>query len=99
MRDRRFTRLGLSREPYANAQTIIAVVRGAFAAVGLPEYTPHSFRKTLAMLGDKLCQTMEQRKAWSQNLGHEHLATTVSAYMPVSRERQGELLRLMQIPE
>ena len=55
VRDRRFTRLGLSREPYANAQTIIAVVRGAFAAVGLPEYTPHSFRKTLAMLGDKLC--------------------------------------------
>ena len=64
----------------------------AFAAVGLPEYTPHSFRKTLAMLGDKLCETMEQRKAWSQNLGHEHLATTVSAYMPVSRERQAELL-------
>ena len=99
VRDRRFTRLGLSREPYANAQTIRAVVRGAFAAVGLPEYTPHSFRKTLAMLGDKFCQTMEQRKAWSRNLGHEHLATTVSAYMPVSRERQGELLRLMQIPE
>jgi hypothetical protein len=38
---------------------------------------------------------MEDRKAWSQNLGHEHLATTVSAYMPVPRERQGELLRIM----
>ena len=75
------------------------VVRRAFAAVGLPEYTPHSFRKTLAMLGDKLCETMEQRKAWSQNLGHEHLATTVSAYMPVSRERQGELLRGMTLPK
>ena len=49
--------------------------------------------------GTSSAQTMEQRKAWSQNLGHEHLATTVSAYMPVSRERQGELLRLMQIPE
>lgn len=95
VRNRRFTRLGLSREPYANAQTIITVVRDAFAAVGLPEYTPHSFRKTLTILGDKICQRMEQRKAWSQNLGHEHLATTISAYMPVSRERQGELLRAM----
>jgi integrase len=96
VRDGRFTRVGLSREPYANAQTIIAIVRRAFAAVGLPEYTPHSFRKSLAMLGDKICETMEQRKAWSQNLGHENLGTTVSAYMPVSRERQGQLLRSMR---
>lgn len=95
VRERRFTRLGLSRENYANAQTIIAVIKRAFTAVGLPEYTPHSFRKTLAMLGDQYCNTMEQRKAWSQNLGHEHLATTISAYMPVPRERQGELLRCM----
>jgi hypothetical protein len=42
VRERRFTRLGLSREPYANARTVRAVVRRAFAAVGLPEYTPHS---------------------------------------------------------
>jgi integrase len=94
--DGRFTRLGLSREPHANAQKIRAVVRGAFAVAGLPEYTPHSFRKTLAMLGDRLCDTMEERKAWSQNLGHEHLATTISAYMPVSRERQSELLRSLR---
>ena len=47
------------------------------------------------MLGDKACVSMEQRKAWSQNLGHEHLATTISAYMPVPRERQAELLREM----
>jgi integrase len=98
-RDGRFTRVGLSREPHANSQTIRAVIKWAFASAGLPEYTPHSFRKTLAMLGDKLCEKMEQRKAWSQNLGHEHLATTISAYMPVSRERQAELLRSLQLAE
>ncbi len=27
---------------------------------------------------------------WSQNLGHENLTTKISAYMPVSRERQAE---------
>ena len=56
-------------------------------------FTPHSFRKSLAMLGDAKCQSLEARKAWSQNLGHENLATTVNAYMPVSRERQAEIIR------
>ena len=45
------------------------------------------------MLGDKLCERLEQQKAWSQNLGHENFGMTVSEYMPVSRERQGELLQ------
>lgn len=89
----RFATEGLSREPYASGQPINAVVKTAFTTAGLRPFTAHSFRKTLAMLMDKLCTTMEQRKAWSQNLGHEHLATTVSAYMPVTSERQGELIR------
>ncbi len=96
VRDGRFRRAGLAREPYASVVAVSAAVRGAFIAAGLPAHTPHSFRKTLAMLMDKTCETMEQRKAWSQNLGHEHLATTVSAYMPVPRERQAELLRAME---
>ncbi|SFD85095.1 tyrosine-type recombinase/integrase [Roseivivax sediminis] len=87
-----FANGGLSREPYANAQTIRDVIKTAFRNGGMEEFTPHSFRKTLAFLGDGVCDTMEARKAWSQNLGHEHLATTVSAYMPVSRERQKFLI-------
>jgi len=93
VRDWRFARSGLSREPYSNTQTINAVFAAAFVSAGLPGFTPHSIRKTLAMLMDKYCTTMEERKAWSQNLGHEELATTVSAYMPVSRDRQRDLLR------
>jgi hypothetical protein len=27
------------------------------------------------------------------NLGHEHVATTVDSYIPMSRERQGEIVR------
>ena len=93
--ERRFAVTGLSREPYANAQPIRDVVKGAFARVALPSFTPHSFRKTLGLLSNERCRTMEEHKAWSQNLGHEHLATTVSAYMPVGRERQAELIRRM----
>jgi hypothetical protein len=35
----------------------------------LPYFNPHSFRKTLALLGGRICKTPEEYKAWSQNLG------------------------------
>jgi len=38
------------------------------AGASLPYFNPHSFRKTLAQLGEKVCRTPEQFKAWSQNL-------------------------------
>lgn len=88
-----FAVLGLSREPYANGGKLNGIIRASFAAVQMPEYTPHSFRKTLAMLGNEKCQDMEQLKAWSLNLGHDSLTTTVSSYMPVTRQRQAELIR------
>ena len=91
--DGKFFHEKLSREPYANAAKIRTIIRNAFAMVQLPEFTPHSFRKTLWLYGDEVCDTMEQRKAWSLNLGHERLTTSVSAYMPVSQQRQGELIK------
>lgn len=33
----------------------------------MPGYGPHSFRKTLARLGQQACETPEQVKAWSQS--------------------------------
>ena len=87
-----FANLGLSRAPYATTGKFNEVIRTAFANVQMPQYTPHSFRKTLAVHGNQVCQTMEQMKAWSLNLGHDNLATTVNSYIPVSRERQRELI-------
>jgi hypothetical protein len=51
---------------------------------------PHSFRKTLALLGGQVCKSPEEYKAWSQNLGHEHVLTTFSSYGDVGRHRQAE---------
>ncbi|WP_417605574.1 tyrosine-type recombinase/integrase [Primorskyibacter flagellatus] len=87
--------LGLAREGYANASPLNAIIRGAFANVQLPQFTPHAFRKTLTKYGDEISTTMEQRKAWSMNLGHESLAVTVNSYLPVTVERQMELIRGM----
>ncbi|MDW4500481.1 hypothetical protein R5H30_21005 [Sulfitobacter sp. D35] len=46
----------------------------------------------LTLHGDKLCPTRETFKAWSQNLGHSNVATTVSSYMPVSADAQREII-------
>ena len=89
----RIVNAGLDREPYTYSQVVSKVIGRAFIEAGLHRFNPHSIRTTLAMLGDQMCETMEQRKAWSQNLGHDSLATTVSAYMPIGRERQGDLIK------
>ena len=91
--DGKFTFCALSREPYPNGQKINEIIKAAFVSAGLQPYTPHSFRKTLVIYGDSICTTREAFKAWSQNIGHEHAATTISSYLPVPRERQAELIR------
>jgi integrase len=90
-----FANMGLEREGYANGSKLNTIIRGAFAAVQMPQYTPHAFRKTLTHYGDEISTTMEQRKAWSLNLGHENMATTINSYLPVTTERQMELIRNM----
>lgn len=95
LNDGGFACLGLSRETYGNAAKIRDVIKTAFTSVGLPPFGPHSFRKTLGILANDCCKTPEQFKAWSMNLGHESIATTLSAYCPVSPIRQAELIRGM----
>jgi site-specific recombinase XerD len=82
----------LSRLPFASTGPLNEIVKDAFAAVQLPRYTPHSFRHMLALYGDKLCQTREEFKAWSQNLGHKSVLTTVSSYMPVTKDAQRRIM-------
>lgn len=88
-----FAVVGLSRDIYSNASAIREAIKSAFVNAGLPAFAPHSFRKTLVKYGDQLCKTREQFKAWSQNIGHDSVVTTLSAYCPVSGERQAELIR------
>jgi integrase len=93
--DLRFGAVGLDRKHWSSASPIRSIFKEAFAAADLPYFNPHSFRKTLALLGGELCQTPEQYKAWSQNLGHEHVLTTFTSYGDVSSGRQAEIIRSM----
>jgi len=58
----------------------------------LPVFTPHAFRKTLVKWADTAYPTREAFMAFSQNIGHSSVVTTVSGYCPVSAEGQRELI-------
>lgn len=96
---RQFEAVGLKRAHWSSAAPIRAIFREAFSAAGLPYFNPHSFRNTLVRLGEERCQTPEQFKAWSQNLGHEGVLTTFYSYGEVGNRRQGEIIRGLATPQ
>jgi integrase len=91
-----FQALGLTRQPWKDAAAIRRIFRVAFEGAGLPYFNPHSFRKTLAILGERVCRSPEEFKAWSQNLGHEHVLTTFTSYGSVARDRQRDIFERLR---
>ncbi len=96
---RQFEVAGLKRENWSSAAPIRVIFRDAFKAAGIPYFNPHSIRSTLVRLGETVCQTPEQFKAWSQNLGHEDVLTTFYSYGAVGNRRQGEIIRELAKPQ
>jgi len=96
---RQFQSDGLERAHWSSATPIRGIFRDAFTSAGLPYFNPHSFRNTLVRYGQTRCQTPEQFKAWSQNLGHEKVMTTFLSYGQVDGRRQGEIIRELAAPQ
>lgn len=90
---------GLARDHWSTASPIRTIFRDAFVSAGLPYFNPHSFRNTLVQLGQDVCKSPEQFKAWSQNLGHEKVLTTFLSYGEVACLRQGEIIRGLATPQ
>ena len=91
-----FGPVGLERAFWSNATPIRQIFKGAFEAAGLPYFNPHSFRNTLVALGERVCNTPESFKAWSQNLGHDGVMTTFYSYGNVPSRRQAEIFDELQ---
>lgn len=96
---RQFEVDGLERAHWSTASPIRTIFRDAFVSAGLPYFNPHSFRNTLVQLGQDVCKSPEQFKAWSQNLGHEKVLTTFLSYGEVACQRQGEIIRGLATPQ
>lgn len=96
--DKIFKASGFKPEYWRTASPIREIFYDAFTAADLPYFNPHSFRKTLVKLGERLCQTPEEFKSWSQNLGHEDVLTTFLNYGEVEEHRQGEIIQQLKTP-
>lgn len=83
--------VGLSKEHWKTSHPVRQIFKRTFEAAGVPYHTPHSLRRTLARLGERVCRTPEELKAWSQNLGHDELMTTFG-YGAVPLQQQADIL-------
>lgn len=96
--DNEFKVDGLTNEHWATAATIRKVFKCAFSQAEMTNFNPHSFRNTLAVLGESLCQSAEEFKAWSQNLGHAGVLTTFYSYGEVQVGRQADIFKQLKEP-
>ena len=87
-----FVAVGLDRKHWSSAEPIRRVFRAGFMSADLPYFRPHSLRNMLAQLGERVCRTPEELKAWSQNLGNEDVLTTLRSYGAVAAPRQAEIM-------
>lgn len=97
--DRLFEAVGFERACWTTGAPVRQIFRDAFELAGQPYYHPHLFRKTLARLGAEKCATPEEYKAWSQNLGHDHVLTTFTSYGEVPATRQRDIIGDMWKPK
>lgn len=85
----------LSRHHWADAGRVRDIVKEQFAAVGLPAFVPHRFRDSLGALRRVKCRSPEEHLAWSRNLGHESLQTTL-LYAPMDPAEQFEIMEKLE---
>lgn len=81
---------------WKTAGPIQKLVRAACQSAGVPSFNPHAIRSTLGLLAFELVHSLEELKAWSQNLGHENLGTTLQYYGTLPGPRQHDLVDAMQ---
>lgn len=78
---------------WKTSKSVREVFRAACQIAGINCINPHSVRDTLMLLGLEICATWEELKAWSQNLGHEKLDTSLVHYGKLDTHRQNMLMQ------
>lgn len=63
------------------------------------KYSPHSAKHTIGALRDERRMTHEQRRAWSENMGHESERITETYYGKLSDERRCDLIESIGDPD
>lgn len=84
----------VKKEFWEKSSSARKIFEKRFNAAGVPYFHPHTFRHLVVKEFMKIPLTEEQKKAISQNLGHEHVSTTFGSYGygKIDEDRQIELL-------
>lgn len=77
---------------WSGGNSIRDILKRRSEKAGLEYYNPHAFRHAAVHIASQFCVTPEQFKAVSQNLGHEHVATTLKTYGMLDDHRIGDVL-------
>lgn len=77
---------------WKSTSTIRKIFEERAKKADLPYYSPHKFRHTATREATDSCKNAEQIKAVSQNLGHEHVSTTLSTYGRLHNNRVIEVI-------
>ncbi len=83
-------------KPWKTASPVRRIVKKACGYAGIPYVVPHSVRNTLAILGVERCKTLKALVAWSQNLGHKSIFTTLEHYAQLSPDEIDRVMSQME---
>ena len=86
----------MSKHVWGSATPVRKIFKKMCEDAGIPCRHPHAIRRSLVKLAFRSHYTVEQLKAWSQNLGHRNLETTVLIYGEIPdwrRVRSSDLIR------
>lgn len=85
----------ISSNFWKSASATRKIFENRFKQAGLEYYHPHTFRHLIVREISKLSLSEEERKAISQNLGHEDVGTTFGSYGYgcISEDRQIDLVK------
>ena len=90
--DLKFAKIGGGQVPIMRSKHAVTQAFKAASANCTQAYTPHSARHTIAHERDVRPLTHEERRAWSENMGHENEQITDKHYAKMSDDRRFTLL-------
>ena len=90
--NREFRAAGIERAHWSTATPIRTIFKRGLKLQGCRMQILTRSGRLFALLGEQVCRTPEEFKAWSQNLGHDQVMTTFTSYGSVSSARQAEIM-------
>ena len=85
-------------KPWRTAGPVRRIPKEACQRAAVRYFVPHAIRNVLARLAVQRCHTIKDLLAWSQNLGHNSMMTTLIVYAELDPDQVADILERMGEP-